>query len=325
MAVSNEELLRKAILTVGNGEGSGDFGGPDQGALSIEQATAFIELMTAGQSILSDVRTVSSSAAKWNESIIDFAGRITRPGVEANRLDYTQRAKPLTGLVELDTELIRAEVPVSDETFEDNVAGEGLRATLQRLIADRVGYDVEELMVQGDTTDTDPYLALLDGWLKIARNAGNTVDASAFDGGRDYQAIFKALIKKLPQRFLRNLQSNGRFYVPLMLEVEWRDVLAGRGTALGDVSLTSDNVLRYQGIEIRGAGTFQPVDDTNATILLAHAANLYAGFHRSLKFETFRDPREGVTSFLANARVGANIGVPEATAIADGVDISDES
>ncbi len=323
MSESVNDLLRKAILTVGNGEGSGDFGGPSQAPVSIEQATEFIELMTAGQSILSDVRQVNSSAAKWNEPVIDFSGRITRPGVEANRLDYTQRAKPVTALVELDTDLLRAEVPVSDEVFEDNVAGEKLRATLDRMVADRVGYDIEDLAVNGDETSGDPYLALQDGWLVKARAGGNTVTGGSYDSGRDYQAIFKALLKSLPQRFLRNIRANGRYYVPLRLEIEWRDVLAGRGTPLGDLMLTTEGDLRYQGIKIVGVANMEPADDTDASILLAHAANLYAGFHRNIRFETFRDPREGATSFLVNARFGNAIAVPEATAIADGVDISD--
>lgn len=323
MSESINDLLRKAILTVGNSEGAGDFGGPGQAPVSIEQATEFIELMTAGQSILGDVRQVNSSAAKWNEPVIDFAGRITRPGVEANRLDYTQRAKPITGMVELDTDLLRAEVPVSDEVFEDNVAGEKLRATLDRLVADRVGYDIEDLAVNGDETSLDNYLALQDGWLVKARAGGNTVDASTFDGGRDYQAVFKALLKKLPQRFLRNIRANGRYYVPLRLEIEWRDVLSGRGTPLGDLMLTSEGDLRYQGIKIVGVANMEAENDEDASILLAHAANLYAGFHRNVRFETFRDPREGATSFIVNARFGSAIAIPEATAIADGVDISD--
>jgi hypothetical protein len=149
------------------------------------------------------------------------------------------------------------------------------------------------------------------------------VDAGDFDSGRDYQATFKALLKALPQRFLRNIRANGRYYVPLRLEIEWRDVLAGRGTPLGDLMLTSEGDLRYQGIKIVGVANFEPADDTNASILLAHAQNLYAGFHRNIRFETFRDPREGATSFIVNARFGNAIAIPEATAIADGVDISD--
>lgn len=323
MTETINDLLRKAILTVGNGPGSGDFGGPGQAATSIEQATEFIELMTAGNVLLSDVRTVSSNAAKWTEPLIEFAGRIMRPGVEANRLDYTQRAKPVTSQIEIDTTLLRGEVPVSDEVFEDNVAGEKLRASLSRTIADRAGYDIEELLLLGDESSADPYIGLLDGWLVKARAGGNTVDGSSYDSGRDYQAIFKSLLKKLPQRWLRNIRLDGRYYVPMRLEIEWRDVIAGRGTSLGDISLTSNNDLVYQGIKITGVPTMEPEDDTDASILLTNRNNLIAGFHRNIRFETFRDPREGVTSFLVNTRCAAEVQVPEATAIADGVDISD--
>lgn len=320
MSISTEELLRKAILTVGDGEGSGDFGGAGQAPLSIEQATQFIELMTAGQVLLSDVRRVSSNAAKWNEPIIDFASRIARPGVEANRLGYTQRAEPTTGLVELDTELLRAEVPVSDEVFEDNVAGPAFQNSLERLIADRFGYDVEELLVSGDTSSSDSYLKLLDGWMVQAEAGGNVIDASTF--GQDYQEIFRTMLQSMPQRHLRNLRNMGRFYIPLQTEIKYRDILSSRGTALGDLSLTTENDLVYQGIKIVGVPVFEAGEDNLAKFLLTNPANLYAGFHRNIRFETFRDPREGVTSFIVNARVGATVAIPAATVVATDVDVT---
>ena len=154
MGMSVNDLLQKAILTVGDGE-NGDFGGPGQAPLGIEQV------------MLPRSRRVTSSAPLWNEPIIDFAGRIARPGVEANRLGYSQRAQPNTGLVELRTSLLRAEIPVSDEVFEDNVAGAALRGSLDRLIADQFGADVEELLLMGDSTSADAFLALQDGWVKV--------------------------------------------------------------------------------------------------------------------------------------------------------------
>jgi hypothetical protein len=99
--VNSAELLRKATLTATSG-GSGalagtqpsDFGGSGQAALSIEQVTQFLELMAADQVMLPDVRTVTSNASKWQESIIQFGSRIARPGVEATRLADVDRKKP---------------------------------------------------------------------------------------------------------------------------------------------------------------------------------------------------------------------------------------
>ena len=68
----------------------------------------------AVRSILPEVRTVTSRAAKWTESILDFGGRITKPGVEATRLDNADRVKPTTGAIDISTVLLRAEVPVGE-------------------------------------------------------------------------------------------------------------------------------------------------------------------------------------------------------------------
>lgn len=325
--LSTEELLRKAVLT--STDGSSSFGGAGEAPLSIEQVTQFIELMAAAQVMLGDVRVVTSAASKWQESIISFSDRIARAGVEAQRNASGDRVSPSTGIVEISTVLLRGEVPVSDEVMEDNVAGQSIVQSLERTISDRFGFDIEDLLVNGDTTNVgDSYLAQLNGWLYQAKNgkvgsgagqAGNPVDATAY--GQDYQEIFKALLQAIPYRFLRNIEAEGRFYVPKRLEQTYRDILASRQGALGDLSLTQRNDLTYQGIKIVGVPSFA-ITANKSDILLAHSQNLYAGFHRQMKFETWRDPREGATSFVITARVDAEIAVPNATALAYNVDVA---
>lgn len=335
--LSTEELLRKAVLSATDGtagapaNSNGDFGGSGEAALSIEQVTQMIELMAAQQVMLSEARTVTSSAAKWNESIIDMNGRIMKPGIEANRLAESQRRKPITGIVEISTVLGRAEIPVSDETLEDNVAGANIVASIQRLIADQAGFDIEDLFVNGSTISGDAWLALADGWLRQATNgktgAGratpNTFSAVSY--GQDYQAIFKKALQTMPKRFLRNLRVNGRFYVPVTLEQQWRDILSSRVGALGDLALTQSNALQYQGISIVAAPSFDAGISAGSpdtcTILLSPASNLYAGYHRAMKFETFRDPREGATSFIVTCRVDPEVAVINATVTATGVNV----
>lgn len=314
--LSNEELLRKATLT------TTDFGGAGEAPLSVEQVKEFIKLFSAPQVFLSDVRRVTSNAAKWQESIVDFGGRITKPGVEATRLEAAERAKPTTGNVEISTVLLRAEVPISDEVLEDNVAQQGFANDLEALIADQFGFDIEELLVQGDTGSGDAYLAQLNGWLKQAQGAaGHVTDATTL--GADYQTIFRKLLNSLPNRFKRQLTTDFRFYVPVILEELYRDILASRGTPLGDLTLTGVGELRYQGILIKGAPVMPVTAGTPDTcqILLANRNNLYAGFRRSMTLETWRDPREGATSFVVTARVDAKIAVPAATAIATNVNV----
>lgn len=317
MAITNEELLRKATLT------TADFGGAGEAPLSVEQVKSFLKLLAANQTFLPTVRTVTANSAKWEESIVDFGGRITHGGTEAERLASGSRAKPTTGSVEISTVLLRAEVPVSDESMEDNVAEEGFANDLEMMIADQFGFDVEELMVAGDTASGDTYLALLDGWLKQAKGAaGHVTNAEA--QAQDYQTIFRKLLTSIPNRFKRQITNGDWFYwVPVVLEELYRDELANRGTPLGDLRLEGNGNISYQGIPLKGAASIPVTEGTpdTSTILLANRNNLYAGWRRRMTIETYRDPREGATSFVVSARVDAKIAVPAATAIATNVNV----
>jgi hypothetical protein len=325
--LSSEELLRKAVGTAS--DSGGDLSpilGDGLAPLSVEQVKQFIELMAAQQVMLGDVRTVTSNAAKWQESIIQFADRVARPGTEGTRLTTGNRVVPGTGVIELSTVLLRGEVPITDEVFEDNVAGQGLVGSIERTLSDRFGYDIEDLMVNGEigfsegSSDDQAYYGQLDGWLKQAKDDGEAVDGSSY--GQDYQELFRVLLQSMPHRFLRTIETDGRFYIPKRTEQKYRDILAARGTALGDLMLTGRNELRYQGILVMGVPSFRVSDEDTSSILLTNKNNLYAGYHRAMKFETYRDPREGATSFIITARVDAKVAVPEATVVAYDVDIS---
>lgn len=317
--LTNEELLRKATML-----STGDFTGDESGApLTVEQVQAFLKLMIDPQVMLPDVRTVMSNSNKWQESKIDFGGRVMTAGVEGARVADENRAKPTTGVVEISTFLIRGEVPVTDEVMEDQVEQAGFGDTLSTLIAEAAGRDVEELMINGDqrVVGEDPYLGIQDGWLVLAQGTGkNEVEADAL--GQDYQEIFKKMVVALPDKYLRD-SANMRFYVPKRLQVLYRDILAARGTPMGDLTLEGERDLRYQGILITGVPLLAIDPDTDTSnILLTHRMNLYAGFRRMIKLETWRDPRRGLTSFLVTARVNSQIANVAATAIATSVDVA---
>lgn len=314
MALSNDELLAKAVFDTSG------FGGVGEAPLAIEQVSTFIELMTAGQDMLPTVVTKTSSAPKWQESIIDFAGPITYPGIQGVRNTTGQRSAPITGVVEMNTVLVRAEIPVVDEVLEDNVAGPALAGSVERLIADRVGFDIEGAMINGVFVNSPSAINdLLDGWVRQAEQDGNVTDATSL--GEDYQTIFKDLILGLPVRFRRNLTQDATFYTPNQLFYVWRDILANRETVGGDAYLANDGSLSYLGIPITPVANLT-VTSNVSSILLAHKSNLYAGFQRAMKFETFRDPREGAMSFVVTARFDAKVAVAQATSVATNVTVS---
>lgn len=327
MGLTNQELLQKAALSTSDFNGGVGVSAP----LTINQVATFLRLAITPQAILPDVRTVQSDSNKWQESQIDFASRIMKPGTEGARLTDAagyERQKPTTNMVEISTVLIRGESPITDEVLEDQVERAGFGDTVMAMIAEAAGRDIEDLMLNGDTDnsvvghDGSVYMLQLDGWLKRAcTQSGNHVYDAVGDA-QDYQTIFNKLVTSIPDKYKRDM-SQFRFYVPRRLEEKWREGLAQRGTPMGDMMIMGNQALSYQGVPIKAVPLMQIVAGTpdKSFILLTHRMNLYAGFRRMIKMETFRDPREGATSFIITARVDSKVGVVGATACAKNVDV----
>lgn len=316
MALSNDELLRKSTETNAfttdamTGQGT---------ALSIEQVKTFLRLALTPTAMVRDVRNVQSNAPKWQEAHLDMSGRVLHGGNQGVRTDSTKQKAPETEMVEINTVLLRGEVPIADEVMEDNFEQDGFGNSVMTMIAEAAGRDVEELMINGDTTNTgDDLLKLTDGWLKLCQDTGigaNTpVDGSVT--GTDYQKLFLTMLRTLPAKYKRD-KPNMRFYVPVQVEETYRAQLAGRGTPLGDAQLGGTDTLTFQGVAIVPVALIAVDDDAKtSTVLLAHRNNLYAGFQRQIKLETWRDPREGATSWVVSARVDAEVGHAAATVVA---------
>ena len=304
MTTKNEEYLKKATLTTGDLAAGG--------LLSPQQADRFLQLAVKASPISSEATIRVMDAPKWEEATLTWGGRILRAGTEGARLAAADQVKPTTGKVELSTVLVKGEVPITDEVLEDNIERADFADSLAAYIAERAGSDLEELYVNGDTTSTDAYLALLDGLLKQAQGAGGHVYNASGDG-TDYQAIFDQLINAVPDQYRRDL-TTWRFYVSPTVKEKYHSQVAARGTALGDAFLTAAQAPTYKGVRVVAVPHVP-----NANILFVQPTNVYIGFQRSIRLERFRDPREGVTSFIVTARTDVKIAVVDASAIATNV------
>lgn len=319
MTVANEELLTqllaKSALTTGS---LGTMGG-GTGILAPEQAAKFLQIAVQAQAIAPDANVVVHTAPKWQQPKAFFGGRVMAAGTESTRLAAGQQANPTLGNIEISTNLLRGEVPVSDEFLEDNIEREGFADTLMELLASAVGRDLEELYIRGDTTSTDTYLAVLNGLVNAFQASGtHTVDATGI--GADYQSIFLSMLQALPIQFRRD-PTQLRYYVPVRVGDGYRNQIAARGTPLGDQYLMGNVPLAYSGIPVVSVPMMIGTGVGNGTdagdkIFLSHPKNIYIGFRRQVRIETFRDPREGTTSFVVTVRSDVKLGHVDASVIA---------
>lgn len=305
------------------------------GLLSPQQAREFLRVLIDESVLLKEANNQTSLSPKFEVPRISFGNRILRAGTEGARLDAADRVKPLTGLVTLSTHLFKGEVPVSDELFEDNIERDALADTIMVMIAEAVGRDVEEYAIKNDTdrdasdgADFGP-LSQFDGLIKQFQTglpAAHRIDGS---GMTSYDQLFRNMLAALPARYRRDPTSL-RFYVPVKHNDGYQSELAGRGTPLGDTNVTENlrMKLAFRGVPVipiplmTGVSTIGGAEiDYDSFVMLTHPLNLYVGWHRRIRVERWRDPRDGATSFLPTLRFDVKYADPSFGILASGVEL----
>jgi hypothetical protein len=290
------------------------------GYLQPEQATEFLRIAIDESVIVREARNEFSNSPVIEVPRMSMASRVLRPGTEGQRLQESDRVKPSTGLVEIPTVLVKGEIPVSDELFEDNIERDRVADTIMAMGAEAVGRDVEELLIKGDTARTggeDAYLDLTSGIIKLLQTnlaAGQKVDATA---QTTYVGLWASALEALPSRYRRNY-NDLRLYIPITHRDKYLGSLADRGTDWADTVLNEGvQRLAFRSVPLTEVPLLSGTDTINGGAVdysnfafLIDPKNLVVGWHRRIKVEKFRDPREGATSFVITARVGFGVADP---------------
>lgn len=302
MTLNNKTIIEKADVTLAT-LASG-------GLMNPEQADTFLRMVQNAPTILKDSRFVQMASDTRKIEKIGFGSRILRPGVEGKVLADADRSAPSTSTITLNAKEVIAEVHITYDTLENNIEGDNLQNTIMQMLAERAALDIEEVIVNGDKSSTDPYLALLDGLRKQATS--HVVDHAAGAFSKD---VFKKAYKAVPAKYLRN-PKDWKFYASHGLEVEWKDQVAGRQTNLGDFSLQGGLASAY-GVPVDGIAMLQPYTDSAKTvsdILLTHPKNIVVGMSRNIRIEVDKDIRARKFIIVLTAKLDAKFEEEDAVA-----------
>lgn len=300
MSKSNQDLIRKADIALSDLTTGG-------GLLNPEQTDRFIRVLIETPTILQSCRVVTMNAPSRKINKIGFGSRILRAGVSGTALSSGDRAKPDLSKVELNTKEVIATVYLPYDVIEDNIEGGqidvplqtgagGIHDTLVQLIAERSALDLEELAISGDTASGDAYLALHDGFLKLA--TANVVNAGSTTLSK---ATLKAAVKAMPPKYLRNRASLTHFF-SVNNETEYRDTYANRQTALGDAMLQGTSPVFAYGSPMMGVPLMP-----EANGLFTNPLNLIFGFQRKVTMEYDKDIEARLFKIVLTARVALAI------------------
>lgn len=307
-------------------------GGTNGGYLSPQQVREFLRVVMDASVLVGDLRQESSLSPKFEVPRVSLNDRLLKSGTEAQRLDPNSRVKPKTGLITLSTNLFKGEVLVSDETFEDNIEGDAYADTLMQMIAQAVGRDVEEIAIKSDTSrdadDDDQTLVLFDGIIKSYQTglpALQQIDAGYISSPL---FLFRTMVEALPAKYRRDYSSLN-FYVPVIVGDLYHAELANRLTPGGDAWITDDGQLMFRGIKVVTVPLLAGEDTIGATSVsytdfcwLTDPKNTIIGWHRRIRVERFRDPRDGATSFLPTVRFDVKHADPAYGVLASNVDLA---
>jgi HK97 family phage major capsid protein len=274
----------------------------DGGYLNPEQSDSFYRKLIDQPTLISQVRTVPMGQPKMNIDKIGFGSRILRAApASGTSLKADERARPTFDQVQLDAEEVIAEVHVPYDALEDSIEKENLQDTIMDLIAQRASLDLEELLIKGDTTSNDPYLALFNGALALA---GNTVDGSAYTAID--KTVFKTALQNMPTQYLRNLNTM-QFMMSYNNVFEYRDQLADRATGKGDDFYLNRPTVYAFGVPIAPAALMEDTD-----MLFTFPKNLIFGVQRDIMIETDKDIRSRVLIIVLTMRIALEIEEAEA-------------
>ena len=269
----NMSILQKADLALSDLTSGG-------GVLQPETAQKFMRILIDESKLMKLATVVPMKSMKMEVPKIRFTNRILRAGQSGVALDSASRAKPALTNVELNTQLFKAEVRLPNEVLEDNIERDQLKQTIMQLMAEAISRDIDEVVIRGDTTSSDPFLAQLNGILK--QSTTNTVDAQLQTLNK---GVFRDMMKTMPTPFLRNRETL-RFLTSVHAEIDYRDSLASRQTPGGDNYLVQAGESAYSGIPVVDVPLFPETlgNAANTTdVILTDPKNVTIGIWREIR------------------------------------------
>jgi hypothetical protein len=264
--------------------------------------------------IFSESRVIQMENDSQKFEKIGFGQRILRAAEEGKALTDDQLTVPATSTVQLNTKEVIAEINITYDTLENNIEKDGLQQTIMQILAERAAVDIEELVVNGDTSSSDPYLAQLDGIRK--QTVSHVIDGNGEELSR---ATFKKGLKAIPAKYLR-LPQEFRFYTSQGMEIEWKDRVADRQTNLGDLAVQGGLSSAF-GVPVKGVSNLQPYSvgegDSQyeaSDIILTHPKNIILGFSRNIRIEVDKDIRSRKFIIVLTAKLDSKFEEEDASA-----------
>lgn len=274
-----EQLIEKAIIQTTDMSG-----GTEGGLLQPEVANKFVDYVIDISVMKNNARMEKIAPDQKYIDKVSVGSRVAEPKTQATTT--STRRGISTERVTITCKQIIVPWEISKETLARNIEGESFEDHVAKMMATALSNDLEELFITGDTDSTDTFIALADGWAKLASSGGHVYDAARkdLDDVSDAKTVFGNMIREMPNKFKRN-RKDLRFFCGVNVAQDYIDALAARATSLGDKALAERFTLTPFGIELievpmlpTNLSYSSPTYSDNSYIILTHYQNLIVAF-----------------------------------------------
>lgn len=169
----------------------------DGGLLNPEQSARFLDYMFDATVIGKVARTVRMKSDTTEIDRIGVGEKLMKLATEAD--DTGANAAVTFSKISLTTKKLRLDWELSTESLEDNIEGPDLEDHIARMMATQAGNDIEDVLLNGDTSLTsDALYKAFNGVVKKSKAYGHVVDAG---GAAVSRAVFNSALKALPRKY----------------------------------------------------------------------------------------------------------------------------
>ena len=190
---TQEEILSKAdevtTSVVGNDSG---------GLMKPAQSNRFLDFVIDQSVLMQNARVVRMRTPQMEIDKVSVGTRLLAKATEAT--DTGANAAVTFAKVSLSTVKLRLDWAVSTESLEDNIEGASLEDHIAQVMARQTANDMDDLFINGNTSSNNGLLKALDGFVKLAKAGGRTVDEA---GNNVSRATYDRILRNLPSKYLQ--------------------------------------------------------------------------------------------------------------------------
>jgi hypothetical protein len=347
----SNETLEKAIATGTTARGtfastSGGSGvhtaseNGNGGLLNPEQSARFLDYMFDATVIGKVARTVRMKSDTAEIDRMSVGEKLMKLATEGDN-DGANAAVTFSK-ISLTTKKLRMDWELSTESLEDNIEGADLEDHIARLMATQAGNDIEDVILNGDTSlSSDALYKSFDGVVKKAKASGRVVDAAGAEVSRE---VFNKALKAMPRKY-KQRRADLRFLAGsnLIQDFLYKNSIGTNQTIPQDIA---SSIIRGGTAPLGGpagyvapfafgipivevpllsetqTGTHSGASGSHGDIHLSFPNNVVIGIKRDVTVYRFFWPRKDSIEYTMYTRVGVQIEQADAWVVVKNVKVA---